>query len=276
MKKLHESSIDGYIDKTLFSGTHKYYADYRPGIPDEAKNLIRDYFSLKRTDHMLDLGCGTGQVALAFFDSCEGYTGLDPDRELLLEAESATKNIADKIKLKWLNARAEDLPSFYDQLGTYKLVTFCRSFHWMDKSRVLENLDPLVLPEGGIAIMSDGSLWAGSEVWQKRVKSIVQKYLGEERKAGQGTFKESNESWEDLIARSPFGKVVIKEISVNREWTSDSIVGCLFSSSFATPAHFGEDVGRFENEIRAALKELDPKEIFQEDVAFQIIMGKRV
>jgi hypothetical protein len=132
-----------------------------------------------------------------------------------------------------------------------------------------------VAPDGGVAIMGDGSLWTGSEIWQKTVTSIVQKYLGEKRRAGQGTFRVPQEPWEELLARSPFPEVVIKEIIISREWSPDSIVGWLFSSSFASRTLFGQKVDRFENELREALKDLNPIEIFQENVIFQIIMGKR-
>ncbi len=262
------------MDKTLFSGTHKFYSDFRPGIPSEVVKAISDFFSLKSDDHVLDLGCGTGQVAFAFSDFCEGYTGLDPDCYLLEEAKRTTKKISNKIDLEWFHSSAEDIPSLYHKLGEYKIVTFARSFHWMDKERVLKCIKPMVLPDGGIAIISDGSLWAGVETWQAIVKRIIQKYLGEKRKAGQGTFKESNEPWEDLIQRSPFGEVHVERIPVKREWTSDGIVGWLYSSTFAKPAYFGKNVGKFENEVRTALKKLNTQEVFLEYANFEIIMGK--
>jgi SAM-dependent methyltransferase len=263
-------------DKTLFQGTHQYYAKYRPGIPHEAVSLLVDHFALQDTDNVLDMGCGTGQMALALHPYCGQLTGIDQDPELLKEAERVTRETAGKTISEWIQAKAEDIGSLYDRLAVYKLVTFCRSFHWMDQEKVILNLDPIVTPDGGLAIMGDGSFWTGEEPWQKTVKKAVKKYLGEKRRAGRGTFNDSQEPWEATLARSPFSEVMIKEIPVRREWSPDSIVGWLFSSSFASPVHFGKNVGQFENEIRAALKDLNPEEIFQENVTFQIIFGKRL
>ncbi|MCM8819790.1 MAG: hypothetical protein NC925_03235 [Candidatus Omnitrophica bacterium] len=53
------------FDPELYKGTYKYYIKYRPPIPKEVIDIIVGHFDVKPTDRVLDLGCGTGQVALA-------------------------------------------------------------------------------------------------------------------------------------------------------------------------------------------------------------------
>lgn len=48
-----------------FSGeVAEYYAKYRPGYPPPVIEALRVVFALDIEDIVLDLGCGTGQLAL--------------------------------------------------------------------------------------------------------------------------------------------------------------------------------------------------------------------
>src|SRR3990172_10754290 len=94
-----------------------------------------------------------------------------------------------KIKLVWINRGAQDLGKIKENLGTFKIATICRAFHWMNQKQVLKDLDGLIDEDGGVAIFGDGSFWTGPKDWQQAVRKVVQKYLGEERRAGTGMFK---------------------------------------------------------------------------------------
>jgi len=71
------------IDIELYKGTYEYYAKYRPGIPKEVIDIIVEHFDIKTTDRVLDLGCGTEQVALVMDSRCGEMVCLDPDPEML-------------------------------------------------------------------------------------------------------------------------------------------------------------------------------------------------
>ncbi len=73
-------------------------------------------------------------------------------------------------------------------MGSFKIAAICRAFHWVNQDKVLDALDGLIDEDGGIAIISDRSFWTGEEEWQLAVKKVVQKYLGVERRAGEGNF----------------------------------------------------------------------------------------
>jgi tRNA/tmRNA/rRNA uracil-C5-methylase (TrmA/RlmC/RlmD family) len=48
----------------IFKSTGWYYARYRPGHPEALFGCIRRAFHLDSSRRLLDLGCGTGQLAL--------------------------------------------------------------------------------------------------------------------------------------------------------------------------------------------------------------------
>jgi len=259
--------------KELFSSAYEYYAKYRPGIPEEVINIIVKHFDIKLNDRILDLGCGTGQVALAMEGKCGEMVCLDSDPEMLKQAQKATKN--SQMKLTWINRGSQDLEKVKENLGIFKIATICRAFHWMNQRQVLEDLDGLIDENGGIVIFGDGSFWTSQEEWQQAIKRVVQKYLGEERRAGTGTFKQSDEPWEKIVAHSVFKFVETQQVPIVRNWNIGGIIGYLFSTSFAAPDLFGDQVDAFKRNIEEVLLTIDPKGIFQENAVFSIILASK-
>lgn len=257
----------------LFHGTYKYYAKYRPGIPDEVIDTTVKHFNIGLNDRILDIGCGTGQVALAMEGRCGEMVCLDTDPEMLKQAKKSTKN--SNLKLTWIDQDSNDLQAIKSEIGIFKVATICRAFHWMNQKQVLRDLNDLIKEDGGITIFGDGSFWTGSEKWQQAVRKVVQKYLGEERRAGDKMFKQSDEQWEDIIARSHFRFVETRQVPTMRSWNIGSIIGWLFSSSFARPDYFGGQLSAFKRDIKNTLLSLNPKGIFQENVVWAIILASR-
>ncbi len=65
----------------LFAGTAPYYARYRPGYPGAVLGHLRAAFNLDGTGRLLDLGCGTGEVARPLHADFEEVVGLDVSPE---------------------------------------------------------------------------------------------------------------------------------------------------------------------------------------------------
>ena len=259
-------------DSSLFGGTYRYYAKYRPGIPEKVVDKVLKGFDVGRKDRILDIGCGTGQVALVMDGKCQEMVCLDSDAGMLKEAKKAPKKL--KSKISWLNYSSAEL-SQLKNLGLFKVATICRAFHWMDQDQVLSDLDDMIAQGGGVAIFGDGSFWTGKEKWQLIVKKVVQKYLGEERRAGKKKFKQPSETWEKIISRSSFNHIRQQKVKVKRNWDVKSIVGWLFSSSFASPDHFGNRVESFKEDIECELLSLNPRGVYKEDAVFSIILASR-
>src|SRR6266702_2438779 len=71
--------------ETIFHGTAWYYARYRPGYPQELFDLLRGRFELDGTGRLLDLGCGTGQLAVPLAPLFEEVVAVDVDAGMLAE-----------------------------------------------------------------------------------------------------------------------------------------------------------------------------------------------
>lgn len=250
----------------LFTSAAWYYARYRPGYPEQFLCHVVTRFGLDGTGRLLDLGCGPGQLLLTFAPYVAEAIGMDPEAEMLVEgaAQAAAKSIRN---VRWVQGSDRDLDRLRDELGTFRLVTMGRSFHWMDRPATLRSLDALLDLGGGIVTVGENErIWGTSGVWQEAVRGVIQRWLGTTRRAGSGTYVQCEERWEDVFAPAGFARVESYARSFQRAVTTDEIVGYLYSTSYCSPALLGDHREAFEADMRRTLAALASDGHFTEDV----------
>ena len=77
------------------------------------------------------------------------------------------------------------------------------------------------------------------------------------------------------MEESPFSVVSERTVPVTRTWTADSILGYLYSTSFARADLFGDRLKDFDSEVRAVLGEINSENTFVEENEFLIRIGQR-
>lgn len=258
-----------------FAGTALYYSKYRPGISSEVTAVLVG--AARRNapaTRLLDLGTGTGQVAQALLTYLDDIIAVDPDAEMLALAEQNLRvTVSPGTVLRFSNSRAED---FSPPDGwAADLVTICRAFHWMDQPLVLQRLVGQTTDAGVVAVFGDSSFWAADSLWKKAVRRVIQDFLGEERRAGEGTFSHHNRPYSDILAESPFGDVEEITVPIQRVWNAESILGYLYSTSFAARPLFGGRLAEFETAVKAVLADYSDEDVFAEDNEFVIRLGRK-
>ncbi len=264
------------IDQELFKGTAEYYAKYRPGYTSEFFDYIIRYFNLNGEGRLLDVGCGTGQLAIPLAKNFDEVVGLDPEQEMLDEAKVQAEK-AGVGNISWLCARAEDLS---ENSGVFRLTTVGAALHWMDQKVVLQKIYDHAEVGGGLAVVYDSAgSWAtkdeSTDPWQKKVREILKKYLGEQRRAGNTFYQKPEEEFDDLVEQSPFGACEVWAHEYTKEWSVESIMGFLYSTSFASRRLLGERVGEFESEIKTELSKIEPSGSFVEQAEIEAIVAKK-
>ncbi len=238
----------------LFVSTAEYYARYRPGYPPAVFARLRAAFSLDGTGRLLDLGCGTGELARPLHADFEHFVGVDSSPEMVAEAQRQSA-LAGIVNIHWLCMPAEDIS---DQLGHFRLVTLGNSFHWMRQDEVLDKAYALLEPGGGLAILGNpGGIWSGEEPWERAVREVIVRWLGPRRRTRTGTFSAEEGAEKVALARSRFVDIAFGEYHWERRVDVDVILGELFSTSFANKALLGEQADAFEAEVRQALLALE-------------------
>src|ERR1700761_5337560 len=114
----------------LFAGNVAFYERYRLGYPDRLLRRLVAEAGLRPGDSVLDLGTGTGMLAIPFARMGLKVTALDPEPAMLAAARAAAGDLP-------IDFRAGGSNDLTPDMGPYKLVAMGRSFHWMDRAATL-------------------------------------------------------------------------------------------------------------------------------------------
>jgi ubiquinone/menaquinone biosynthesis C-methylase UbiE len=260
-------------DPTLFEGAAGQYAQYRTKYPPAVYEKLAQIFNLNGRGRLLDLGCGPGLIAISLQNQFEEVVAVDPDPEMLKEAKLQAE-LADVKNITWLEQSAELIDS---NLGTFKLVTIGRAFHWMDRELVLQRIYERLSDDGGIALLdTNENPWEGSHPWKQATIKVVKKWLGEQRrtgKRGEGAWNYPDPPHEKIIAKSAFARQVLYEVSYEQPWTISSYIGYSYTTAFALKIFFGDNTELFEADLKEALLKVEPSGQFTEIINASILVA---
>ena len=244
-----------------FQSTAAYYLRYRIPYPDRLIDRVAERSGLKRGDHVLDLGCGPGQLGIAFARlQGAAVTAMDPEPEMLAAAEAGAQDAGVEITVR--QGSSYDLGP---EIGKLHLCVMGRSFHWMDRPATLAALDRLIEPGGAVVLFHDKSILAEPD-WRGIVEPLAETY-SPERNADRMLRK--SKAWaphEAMLLASPFRN--LERIGIVTEYTRDieDIVGRVFSMSSTSPQALGDKAADFEAALRAELLAAAPDGKFKEIV----------
>lgn len=247
-------------DETLFAGSAPYYARGRIPYPAGLHDALASMVDLAGRPRLLDVGCGPGTVALALADLFDEVVGVDPDAGMLQEAVrlAAERSITN---VTWRLARAEELTS---DVGRFRVATFAQSFHWMDRALVARRTFALLEPGGAFVHVGGAEVTTPPPPMAPdqppppdvQIRRLAERYLGPERRAGQGVLRHGTpgDEWSVLRASGfePPQTMLVEGRDILTR-TVDDVVASVFSMSGTAPHLFGARHAEFERDLRALL-----------------------
>ena len=255
----------------LYAGTSEYYALYRPPYPADLLHDLLAQAAVKDGGRLLDLACGTGEVALALQPFFAEVWAVDQEPDMIAVGQRKAEQ-AGAWNVRWIRQRAEDIEA---PSGFFELVTIGAAFHRLDRRVVTERALGWLPPTGCLSVLGSNSFWTGKEEWQGIARKVIDEWSGEKTHAGTEGPANPHASHIDVLAAAGFVDIEQRDFPTPYTWTPDTITGYLRSTAFLSSLASDRSSEQFEAELRRALLDYDPSGLYEETMAFYYIIGRR-
>jgi ubiquinone/menaquinone biosynthesis C-methylase UbiE len=145
MTRLPESAERRY--GKVFDEIAAEYDRRRPAYPDELVDQACQLAGIGSGDHVLEVGCGSGQLTRALVARGLHVTALEPGKSLIALAR---QNLASAGEVEFVNAQFEDALLPREQ---FEAVFSASAFHWVDPKVSWQKTADVLVPGGTLALI---------------------------------------------------------------------------------------------------------------------------
>lgn len=138
----------------------------RPPYPAETFEVLAR-FVVDQPGTVLDVGCGTGELARPLANLVTRVDALDPSAGML--AKGRLLPGGETTNLRWLHGFAEDAPLD----GSYALIVAGASLHWMAWDLVLPRFRRMLTSGGMLVVVEDHAM---PDPWDADLRSLIQRF----------------------------------------------------------------------------------------------------
>lgn len=262
------STIQSETPGSLFADAAEHYARSRPGYHSGFYTLLDNAVAGVDGRPILDLGCGTGQLAIPLAKAGALVTAVDPNGDMLLVGRRFAQQ-EGALGIRWMVGTDADLQSFPND--AFRACVIGTAFHWMDRCRVFRELDRVIDYFGFIAVVRN---CGGTEVWNEStngwpeiIREVLTGLLGDTRRAGNRSFPGYGEIADAVLAKqSAFASVTEFRFLRTVDFSVEQIIDLQLSSSYATRTILGCHYDRFCAEVRRRLLDAYPAGVFPTEI----------
>lgn len=189
---------------TSFDNIAIEYCSSTPALPEVFTQFIINKFNVQSDDKIIELGCGTGDIALALADRSLYVTGIDISTAMLDLAKSKDSDG----KVRWLKTSASD----YDfGMEKNKLVISFDSFHlFPERIKIIGNASKSLIKGGFFAVG-----WAMYE-WDIQLKEVIHNVFSKYhiKRPAWGLWTNPNLANEISSSKARLSKPILNEFTV--------------------------------------------------------------
>ena len=224
-----------------FSANPETYARCRPSYPPALRDFLLGLLPEPPSGvgTIADIGCGTGISTRLIAGDGRRVIGIDPNREMLAEAERSTPP-ALGVEYRVGEATATDLPP-----GSIALITVAQAFHWFDLDPTLAEFRRILVPGARCAAywnIRDDS----SSPFLQNYEALLHRWSTEYKAVTGG------DAMLERLAHTPaIHPVASTAFAHVQPHDRDGFFGRVSSSSYVTHGVAAEDRPAFDREIGA-------------------------
>ena len=228
--------------RDLYRGTAADYDRHRPAYPNDLLTALVDQVPRRR--RLLDIACGTGQLARPLAASFDAVVAFDQEPDSVSFAER--RYGAAYPNVRWHVGRAEDL----DEVDAFDLVVIGNAFHRLDRAAVARRVRRALTNNGVFALVWGQSPMVGDAPWQRAARELIDRWRDRlnvgDRVPANWREAEVLDPNPAVLDRAGFAGLEREEFGSASTWTAEALLGFVFSTSYLSRAALGTHRAAFE------------------------------
>ena len=222
----------------LYDGTAAAYDRFRLAYPRVLTDDLLGRVQPTRRGRLLDLACGTGQLAFSLQDYFAEVWAVDQESDMvrLVDAKAARGGHT----IRAITSPAEELSA---ESASFELTTIGNAFHRLRRDGVARRALAWLCPGGHLALCWSSSPWAGNADWQEVLNAVLDQW-----RSKLSVRDRLPQDWEGARRARPdlatlvdagFEPVGRYEFQVEHRWAVASC-SATWATEFATPLTSGQ------------------------------------
>jgi trans-aconitate methyltransferase len=249
-----------------------FYHEFRRGYPPAIIDSLVAAFELSAEDIVVDLGCGTGQLALPIASRVRSVVAVDPEPDMLVRARRAASDHV-VTNVSWMLGSDTDIPTLGSLIGHRNLgaLTIGQALHWMHHEELFRAVVPFLRSGGGVAVVTNGTpLWLQNTSWSRTLRGYLEDWLGSKLTSTCGTDEASQRRYRDSLIAAGY-QVAVASVDYTDELSAEEIVGGVYSALPVDRLPSPEERPGFAERLGHALRPYRP---FVEQIQVTTLTGR--
>jgi ubiquinone/menaquinone biosynthesis C-methylase UbiE len=257
-KHLGPEYASQFADPAVVAAYH-----HRPPYAAAVFPALRD-LAIGEPRVVLDLGCGTGDIARPLAGVVDFVDAVDCSAAMI--ERGRTLPGGEAANLRWILGYAEEVLLPHD---IYGLVTAGESLHWMDWARLMPRLAALLASGAYLAVVERSP--RVRPVWFDEVQRLIERYTTNREYQPYSLINE-------LRQRGVFEQSGVESIEpVHFEQSVDSYIESIHSrNGFSRDRMTHQAAAEFDAGVRRVLEDRCPDDTVQFDMVGRIIYGRPI
>jgi len=266
---------EGRFREDLYRGSAWYYDRYRLPYPEALIADLARRAGLSGRGRLLDLACGTGQLAFPLRRWFREVWAVDSEPDMA-EAVRAKAAAAGAAGVRAVVSKAETLQA---EPGYFELAVIGNAFHRLDRELAAGRIFGWLQPGGYLALCWSSSPWVGREAWQHVLAATLDRW-----KTALGAGSRVPAGWDldrqhrpdpQVLSGAGFAPAGRREFAVGHRWSLPELAGHIRSTSFLAASVLGDQAAAFDADLAAALGPHSADGTFAETVEFACELARK-